>query len=149
MVNSNLKIDDAVNIQIKLTALSSGDFIIAIKNKKLKTITIFINDRQVCELKDIEFDQYFYGIEDGVLKKIYIVKKDLCGLVLSSPKKDDKDLERDKENEDDDYDDEDSSNNRKRLRSRMRDRSRDDDDLDDDYSGDFDDFADDSSWDRF
>jgi len=65
MINSNLKIDKAVNIQIKLTALSGGDFIIAVKNKKNKTISIYVNDNHLCELKDIDFDQYFYGIEDG------------------------------------------------------------------------------------
>ena len=36
------------NLDIKLTPLAGGDFIIAIKDKKDKMITIFINEQKVC-----------------------------------------------------------------------------------------------------
>lgn len=97
MINANQKHNSKNNIAIQLTPLSGGDFIIAIKNINGKTTTVFVNDQQVAEVKEIGFDQYHYGIEDGVLKKIFIVKKDLRGL---GSKKD----EENEEVEDDDVD---------------------------------------------
>ena len=43
-IQENIKNGTSQNLKLKITPLSGADFIIALKNIKNKTITIFIND---------------------------------------------------------------------------------------------------------